>query len=164
LQEEVVMRAEVKRQLIEALRNGAYRQVRGVLRSADGFCVLGVLCDISGLSCWDPATGAYADGHHYAPPQVLVWAGLGEREAGALMWMNDRGVDFASLADRIEADAYELTSQPPPGVDHDALLAACQAVQDVDWSQRDGRDPPPPTPAVIFIVPKPQFLRVALAA
>lgn len=38
---------------IEALESGRYKQTNGVLRrKGEGFCCLGVLCDLSGLGEW----------------------------------------------------------------------------------------------------------------
>jgi len=38
--------AEVKTAWLAALRSGNYAQTRGALRRTDGFCCLGVLCDV----------------------------------------------------------------------------------------------------------------------
>lgn len=39
--------------LAEALESGKYKQCSGQLRFGDGFCCLGVACDISGQGEWD---------------------------------------------------------------------------------------------------------------
>lgn len=36
-----------RRAWIDALRNGTYKQGTGIMRSHEGFCCLGVLCDIA---------------------------------------------------------------------------------------------------------------------
>ncbi len=49
------MNNEVKQKLTEALRSGKYQQTRMRLRDEDGFCCLGVLCDLAskeGLGSW----------------------------------------------------------------------------------------------------------------
>lgn len=40
------MDKEVKQKWIDALRSGKYQQIKGALKSENGFCCLGVLCDI----------------------------------------------------------------------------------------------------------------------
>ena len=40
------MNPQVKEKWVNALRSGEYSQCDGKLRSADGFCCLGVLCDL----------------------------------------------------------------------------------------------------------------------
>lgn len=40
------MNQEIKKQWVEALRSGNYKQDKGHLRTKFGFCCLGVLCDI----------------------------------------------------------------------------------------------------------------------
>ena len=69
---------------IDALRSGEYTQIQGALRQPDGYCCLGVACDIyhtvTGLGYW----GVGAGPHRYAftqfsadlPPQVVQWFGL----------------------------------------------------------------------------------------
>lgn len=40
------MNQKIKKKWIEALRSGKYKQGKTLLRSANKFCCLGVLCDI----------------------------------------------------------------------------------------------------------------------
>jgi hypothetical protein len=41
-------------ELVAALRSGKYAQTKNTLRDEQGFCCLGVACDISGLDDWSP--------------------------------------------------------------------------------------------------------------
>lgn len=40
------MNSQIKQQWVAALRSGKYSQDTGVLRSTEGYCCLGVLCDL----------------------------------------------------------------------------------------------------------------------
>lgn len=42
----------IKQKWIEALRGDKYQQTVGILKSASGFCCLGVLCDIVDPTIW----------------------------------------------------------------------------------------------------------------
>ncbi len=118
------MKPEVKAAWVAALRDPARKQGRGMLRNLDdGFCCLGVLCDISGLGKWveSPAGRFYVTNSDSQstelPPSVMAWAGLdrgiprvvaptasGKSLISGLASLNDRfGYTFAQLADLIEA-------------------------------------------------------------
>lgn len=59
----------------EALESGRYPQGYGRLRTEDGYCCLGVLCDISRLGEWDP-DGCYLGERFVVPGRVGAWAQL----------------------------------------------------------------------------------------
>jgi hypothetical protein len=85
------MNSQVKEKWIAALRSGEYAQASERLRSNDGFCCLGVLCD---LYAQEPFTQGwkfngeyeesplpmdywYFDGEsEFLPQSVMEWAGL----------------------------------------------------------------------------------------
>lgn len=49
------MKEDIKRRWLKALRSGEYKQSRTYLKSENGFCCLGVLCDIlqkDGVTAW----------------------------------------------------------------------------------------------------------------
>lgn len=115
------MDLEVKKKWINALRSGDYEQGRNRLCSDEGFCCLGVLCDISGLGKWESAgDGAKAYVTPYddyrqlysLPASVRNWAGFetilmfpevfvdGERRM--LSTLNDEGRTFEQIAQLIE--------------------------------------------------------------
>ena len=121
---------EHRRQWVEALRSGKYEQDKGQMRSDDGYCCLGVACDISGLGEWsgdegDPAYtyGTDEDQHDTALPEpVKDWLGVesevvtlpekiafiddrdgtGAFNTNALDSANDNGASFKQIADVIE--------------------------------------------------------------
>jgi hypothetical protein len=87
------MNPEIKQKWVDALRSGEYSQSDGKLRSHQGFCCLGVLCD---LYSQEPLTKGwkfkeafeeentqakdywYFDGEsEFLPESVKEWAGLG---------------------------------------------------------------------------------------
>lgn len=119
--ETVKMNPEIKQLWLEALRSGEYRQGRGYLRRlnddrSEGYCCLGVLCDIYAKTTkngtWDTV---YRYGTTFAvnvdspestdlPKSVQNWSGLtGDGVRGRLARMNDDGDHtFGDIADWIE--------------------------------------------------------------
>lgn len=113
------MDAEVKQRWLEALRSGKYAQTRNALRrplaedeTTEGFCCLGVLCDvldpngwedeldIAGYRNWRHPTGRAATSLPIALEEQLGLTGV----IGELIDQNDDGSPFASIADFIEAN------------------------------------------------------------
>jgi hypothetical protein len=128
------MRKEIADKLVTALRSGEYSQTTGRLRDANGFCCLGVLCDIAVkegvVPTWtedlDP-DGVQRYGIMYPtalhtatlPPVVKEWAGMqsdngsyNRDEEGyyteALSSDNDGGASFGKIANFIEERYMEL--------------------------------------------------------
>lgn len=101
------MDANLKAKWIKALRSGKYKQKRGRLRGNEGFCCLGVLCDLVGTH-WERRGDGYAaelDGFMsiaILPDSVANEAGLSARHAGTLADMNDGGKRFTTIAKWIE--------------------------------------------------------------
>ena len=109
------MNAEVKKQWVEALRSGEYKQTQGHLRKDGQYCCLGVLCDLHAK-----ATGGQWEEDHYGncsawlPRTVCSWAGLSlalvdsyvvvNRDDGCvtLATLNDNGKTFNDIAHVIE--------------------------------------------------------------
>lgn len=110
---------------VEALRSGEYKQCRGALhKPGDGFCCLGVLCDLAREEVkahWRPFSsdgiadfvmrGNEAKGEPAIPPSE-VRALVGLRKEDGEWWLgdcdtltscNDRGKTFAEIADIIES-------------------------------------------------------------
>ena len=109
-----MMNPELKAKWLAALRSGDYPQtvhwlhrtagdlhsnVDG-LRHVEGYCCLGVLCDISGHSSWN---GKEMSGMpSQIPTSIAVEFGI-HTEAQHLMAMNDSGrFSFDAIADYIE--------------------------------------------------------------
>jgi len=110
--------------LKEALRSGHYDQTQNTLRDENGFCCLGVACDISGLGRWEGSDlngWEYVVGNRVAgnssdsvlPVPVKEWLGF-EEECGSykdmdhdcttsLMDENDSGTTFAEIAEIIDS-------------------------------------------------------------
>lgn len=106
---------------VEALRSGGYCQTSGVLRRShpsNGFCCLGVACDLSGVGEWEQdrnyfwyyrtRNGVSAD---LMPAEVCAWLGIAsndpsvvvDRKADVLSAHNDSGRTFLEIAAAIEA-------------------------------------------------------------
>lgn len=106
------MNPEVKTRWIEALRSGRYKQTHGRLYDGEGFCCLGVLCDISGLGHWDESNYYTRGSSQRAldlPPFVAEWAALPSHPRTSdntpLADLNDNaGLTFPQIADIIERD------------------------------------------------------------
>lgn len=107
-----IMDPDIKKQWLDALRSGDYKQTRGILETQTydpehdyregqrAYCCLGVLCQIQGLSPLDSLTHDESVQVSLFPPQYK--AGLGEKELQYLAGMNDRGENFESIANHIE--------------------------------------------------------------
>lgn len=125
------MNSQIKQKWIDALRSGEYPQGRSKLYSGDGFCCLGVLCDIYakevGDIAWvkkDPSKTVDVDKWDYwyfddqsevLPDCVCKWAEMDENDPvvindivgqedyiTTLSSLNDKGVTFEDLSEVIE--------------------------------------------------------------
>ena len=126
------MNSSIKQKWVSALRSGKYFQATGALRNEDGFCCLGVLCDVYDSDKWvepippldededDDGKWIYADeGTNYMYEQTEVLpihiariAGLEHQNPEVpygvdgtmtqLAVINDNGATFAEIADLIE--------------------------------------------------------------
>lgn len=117
---------------LQALESGAYPQTQKTLRDWDGFCCLGVLCDvyreITGKGEWRETAGGYdfypdpenapCDyGSSYPPVAVREYFGLDD-ESGSyrdydssldcLTNRNDSGSDFKEIAQIIRDHADDI--------------------------------------------------------
>lgn len=116
------MHEPIAKQWIAALRSGKYAQATGALRTSDGFCCLGVLCDLNGVK-WtlDEGDGSFIalGATEILPLSIQEWAGLNSnsgiipfREVAGrdheLSALNDNGKTFSEIADIIEAHWAEL--------------------------------------------------------
>lgn len=119
---------DAEKKLVEALRSGKYNQSRYGLRRPDGFCCLGVACDISGLGVWkeffyavdeeNTSIDARSAVLPHAVREQLNWYSqvgmlrfryrfidyIGKEPVGELSELNDSGeFTFDMIADIIEA-------------------------------------------------------------
>lgn len=107
------------REWVAALRSGKYEQTKGHLHTPEGFCCLGVACDISpDLGGW--AREGDADYYPYEIAGVseflpdeavelyrLTTDGGARENEDSLAGLNDRGDTFAEIADVIECELAE---------------------------------------------------------
>ena len=83
------MNPEIKKQWVDALRSGKYKQYKGALRGINkngdtSYCCLGVLCELhrkkmkkKGWQCdTNNRLHVYAGRHSYLPNKVVKWADL----------------------------------------------------------------------------------------
>jgi len=110
---------------IEALRSGEYRQTRLALRDGEGFCCLGVACEVA-IKAGVPLVQAGEDGYSvpgsgiinraFLPQSVRAWLGLSTGNGRvsatqALSTLNDRDRrDFNYIADFIEKHRKRLSN------------------------------------------------------
>ena len=130
-------RRENRQLWAEKLRSGDYKQTYEVLRNRNGYCCLGVLCDMSGAGewVWDEVFSYYryrVDGIDYSaelPPAVVDMVGLVDDEGvianlpnveapkelavnpkQSLAALNDYVMDFNQIAEVIESEPAGLVS------------------------------------------------------
>lgn len=109
---------------VEALRSGDYEQGVHHLRGEDGYCCLGVACDLyrqRGGGEWVQLEGrnwsrwAFGNKRHDLPSNVQAWLGLASPSGDfgdndALVIRNDHSQPFPEIADLIESEPKGLFS------------------------------------------------------
>lgn len=120
------MKKEIKEKWIDALRSGEYTQTQGSLRKENGYCCLGVLCDLYTKEHdlkWDSRYSSFLERtvyeleeHQSLPPRsVLTWAGLNQQDPyvkyvdkdsneikETLSKLNDTGKTFLDISEYID--------------------------------------------------------------
>lgn len=109
------MKPEIKAMWVEALRSGKYPQTQQTLKNSEGFCCLGVLCDLASeekIGEWvyrSDGPGYFAfvcrsDTRSGTPPQdVMEWCDQFRFcQKVDLIELNDNGTPFSEIADLIE--------------------------------------------------------------
>jgi hypothetical protein len=109
------MNPQIKQKWVSALRSGDYKQGQNFLRTDNGFCCLGVLCDLyikENNVEWELVNnGNYYEFQYKVaalPLSVIEWSGvegynpLVNDEIGTLSELNDSGSTFEQIADVIE--------------------------------------------------------------
>lgn len=111
------MKPEIAILWTAALRSDQYKQAVEFLNDGQGFCCLGVLCDLHRKAApenrW--VEGSYFDEDTELPEEVRQWAGMNGRGAlpeavylndqssgNHLALLNDKGMMFKQIADVIE--------------------------------------------------------------
>ena len=119
------MKKEIADKWIAALRSGEYKQIKGRLRTDEGFCCLGVLCNIHAqehpeIAARQLRTSVYLRETTLLPRGVMKWAGVsldnnecllsaGDFTRHALTYLNDKaGFSFEKIAEVIEKNYEEL--------------------------------------------------------
>lgn len=107
----MTMHPEPKAKLIAALRSGKYEQGQFKLRGGNGFCCLGVACDISGIGEWlevTPGNYSYLTEHDsrssFLPSEIGEYFGMSWSAQCKMSGWNDEGLTFDEIADRAERD------------------------------------------------------------
>ena len=111
-------------EFLTALRSEDYQQATGQLRAPDdGYCCLGLACEISGISEWESQDSRdtpylYLGNDQVLPPEVQTYYGFndpkgtylvrGTLSERSLMNFNDNGVSFKEIANVIEQNQSEL--------------------------------------------------------
>jgi len=105
------MDPNIKKQWIEALRSGKYKQGRYWLRHRNEFCCLGVLCDLhaQATNCEWNTDENYLGAAQALPKEVVNWAGLDSEDPfineERVSSYNDRMKrNFDQIADLIESN------------------------------------------------------------
>jgi hypothetical protein len=110
------MNAEIKKQWVDALRSGEYKQGQYWLKQRDNsdgyhYCCLGVLCDLYSKATNTPwqANDGFLGWASILPIPVCEWAGLSPisqavmlPDGDSLASMNDHGKTFTEIADVID--------------------------------------------------------------
>ncbi len=103
------MNKEIKERWIKALNSGEYKQGTTFLNGPNGYCCLGVLCDLAakdGLGEWEGVYGSktFISSSWNLPSMVNEWAGyINGLVVAELMGLNDSDVPFTEIAKVIEA-------------------------------------------------------------
>ena len=128
----ILMKEEIRKRWVEALRSGYYKKGEGSLYNSDTgkHCALGVLCELAvedgvvdrmdfengGPSVYGSHDGSTSD--NVLPSEVVEWAGLesespivsfhsegfGDTEFWSVSEMNDLGASYEYIADKIESE------------------------------------------------------------
>jgi len=124
------MKEHVKNLWVEALNSGKYKQSKNHLKTDDGYCCLGVLCDVyaknqkkKGFSSETNLSNAYAfpdgksDKTKVLSDRVVKWSGMNSTEGAVvdisygktlLSILNDDGQSFDEIVNVIERNWEQL--------------------------------------------------------
>ena len=121
------MKKKVMKKWVKALRSGQYNQTEGALarhrNGEDGFCCLGVLCNIMQEETgklnviYGGNTYRFNDEEGTLPKAVRIWAGMENEsgyfkykngKAGELTDLNDNGKSFKQIANVIEKNCENI--------------------------------------------------------
>lgn len=117
------MNPRIARIWCAALDSGGFKQTRDRLRDENGYCCLGVLCELHAQETgnnWteDENLNRYLHQENYLPKKVGYWAGLLAEsdmsysnpklsDGQVLSELNDQGKSFAYISNLIKEDVFE---------------------------------------------------------
>jgi hypothetical protein len=133
------MNAEIKAQWIAALRGDGYQQARSYLRTPDGYCCLGVLCELAVKAEVIPAP-VFNEGYGFnsryeygtekdeilLPEEVRVWAGLGSANPMVDPGKLPKGVGWDSDPDGTGGDP-SLANMNDGGTSFEVIASVIEA-------------------------------------
>jgi hypothetical protein len=131
----VIMPGKLKAAWLEALSSGRYKQTDGQLRDGDGFCCLGVLCDVVHPGCLDEQGNTPLEqGESLLPARIQEYSGLTRDVQLKLANMNDgggewyrAGMSFQKIANWIERNIHPVE----PGIGFAVFRAETLTALDV---------------------------------
>lgn len=101
---------------VAALRSGKYRQTRAYLRTNEGFCCLGVACDLMAPETWETISGSvysFRGNDANLPKEVARKLNLTYEAEDRLTVLNDdKAYTFNRIADYIEENRGNLFLLP----------------------------------------------------
>lgn len=76
------MRKKILLEWTTALCSGKYERAKAALRDKNGYCPMGILCDLSQLDTWKEVDNNfyYLGKSKYLPEKVCEWAGITNNE------------------------------------------------------------------------------------
>ena len=107
---------EVMELWIKSLRSGKYKQTQACLKNDEGFCCLGVLCDLASKDGGNEWYAPNQDGQfafvgfgnisdtEMPPEELTAYVGMSYDDAHAVANMNDDGYTFSEIADHLEKE------------------------------------------------------------
>ena len=110
------MKKSIAKKWVKALRSGKYTKTRDALRDRDGFCCLGVLCDIYSKNTQESWVGYNFLGSGGILPNIVRdWASIRSNSGYIAGWNvqslvqeNDSDKSFNEIADIIEQNVERL--------------------------------------------------------
>jgi hypothetical protein len=109
------MNPQIKQKWVSALRSGEYQQTQRRLHDENGFCCLGVLCDLyrkENQLEWEHSSYKdvymFQDTVAFLPLSVIEWSDIADSNPpvndgdSSLANLNDTGFTFNEIADVIE--------------------------------------------------------------
>ncbi len=104
---------------VAALRSGNFAQHKGILCSLNGYCCLGVACEIVGTPKEERGSFSTFEGEDAFAPNSVVekfklrsYAGDPLNAGNSLASLNDSGSTFSQIADLIESDPLNWFTGP----------------------------------------------------